>query len=114
MASLKLDLALRSRCIFVSEIIIAKLLIVFMLHPKRSITRRKRWVKESVIYIHSGFFPRVLNLFKMALWFGFAAVAGAFGGLLAFGVQHIHSSVQNWRLLFIIEVSPNLNHDSRD
>ena len=41
----------------------------------------------------------------MAWWFGFAAVAGAFGGLLAFGVQHIHSSVQNWRLLFIIEVS---------
>ena len=42
----------------------------------------------------------------MAWWFGFAAVAGAFGGLLAFGVQQIHSSVQNWRLLFIIEVSP--------
>ena len=42
----------------------------------------------------------------MAWWFGFAAVAGAFGGLIAFGVQHIHSSVQTWRLLFIIEVSP--------
>ena len=40
----------------------------------------------------------------MAYWFGFAAVAGAFGGLIAFGVQHIHSSVSNWRLLFIIEV----------
>jgi MFS family permease len=40
----------------------------------------------------------------LALWFGFATVAGAFGGLIAFGVQHIHSSVQNWRLLFIIEV----------
>ena len=44
----------------------------------------------------------------MAYWFGFAAVAGAFGGLLAFGVQHINSPVQNWRLLFIIEVSPTL------
>ena len=44
----------------------------------------------------------------MALWFGFAAVAGAFGGLLAFGVQHIQSPVQNWRLLFIIEVSPTV------
>ena len=42
---------------------------------------------------------------KSALWFGFATVAGAFGGLIAFGVQHIHSSVQNWRLLFIIEVN---------
>lgn len=43
---------------------------------------------------------------RLALWFGFATVAGAFGGLIAFGVQHIHSSVQNWRLLFIIEVRP--------
>lgn len=42
----------------------------------------------------------------MGWWFGFAAVAGAFGGLIAFGVQNIHSSVHNWRLLFIIEVSP--------
>jgi len=41
----------------------------------------------------------------MAWWFGFAAVAGAFGGLLAFGVQQIQSPVQNWRLLFVIEVS---------
>lgn len=54
------------------------------------------------------FFSQVLIFFKffqMAWWFGFAAVAGAFGGLLAFGVQQIHSTVQNWRLLFIIEVS---------
>jgi len=43
---------------------------------------------------------------RMAWWFGFAAVAGAFGGLLAFGVQHIQTSVQNWRLLFIIEGVP--------
>ncbi|KII87878.1 hypothetical protein PLICRDRAFT_112035 [Plicaturopsis crispa FD-325 SS-3] len=43
---------------------------------------------------------------RMAYWFGFAAVAGAFGGLIAFGVQHIQASVQNWRLLFIIEGIP--------
>ena len=42
---------------------------------------------------------------RMAYWFGFAAIAGAFGGLIAFGVQHAHASVANWRLLFIIEVS---------
>ena len=46
----------------------------------------------------------------MAWWFGFATVAGAFGGLLAFGVQHIQSSVQDWRLLFIIEVSPTVSN----
>ncbi|PPQ79303.1 hypothetical protein CVT25_002580 [Psilocybe cyanescens] len=43
---------------------------------------------------------------RLTLWFGFATVAGAFGGLIAFGVQHIHSSVQNWRLLFVIEGIP--------
>lgn len=41
---------------------------------------------------------------RMAYWFGFAAVAGAFGGLIAFGVQHAHAAVADWRLLFIIEV----------
>lgn len=45
----------------------------------------------------------------MAYWFGFAAVAGAFGGLIAFGIQHIHASVQDWRLLFIVEVGGNVN-----
>jgi MFS family permease len=41
---------------------------------------------------------------RLAYWFGFAAVAGAFGGLIAFGVQHVHAAIENWRLLFIIEV----------
>lgn len=41
---------------------------------------------------------------RLAYWFGFAAVAGAFGGLIAFGIQHVHAAIENWRLLFIIEV----------
>ncbi|KAJ6472639.1 MFS general substrate transporter [Mycena vulgaris] len=43
---------------------------------------------------------------RMAYWFGFAAVAGAFGGLISFGVQHAHAAIHNWRLLFIIEGVP--------
>jgi len=43
---------------------------------------------------------------RMAYWFGFAAVAGAFGGLLAFGVGHSHADVARWKLLFIIEGTP--------
>ncbi|GLB42135.1 putative major facilitator superfamily protein [Lyophyllum shimeji] len=43
---------------------------------------------------------------RMAYWFGFAAVAGAFGGLLAFGIQNVHAHIQNWRLLFIVEGIP--------
>ena len=56
--------------------------------------------------------PKITALFytkheiglRLAYWFGFAAVAGAFGGLVAFGVQHAHVGFENWRLLFIIEV----------
>ncbi|TCD71973.1 hypothetical protein EIP91_000105 [Steccherinum ochraceum] len=43
---------------------------------------------------------------RMAYWFGFAAVAGAFGGLIAFGVQNAHTAIANWRLLFIVEGIP--------
>ncbi|KJA25497.1 hypothetical protein HYPSUDRAFT_199652 [Hypholoma sublateritium FD-334 SS-4] len=43
---------------------------------------------------------------RLAFWFGFATIAGAFGGLIAFGIQNIHSSVQNWRRLFIVEGVP--------
>ncbi|KAJ7666034.1 MFS general substrate transporter [Mycena polygramma] len=45
---------------------------------------------------------------RMAYWFGFAAVAGAFGGLLAFGVSHAHAAIQNWRILLIIEGVPTI------
>ncbi|KAK7678322.1 hypothetical protein QCA50_018670 [Cerrena zonata] len=45
---------------------------------------------------------------RMAYWFGFAAVAGAFGGLIAFGIQHAHTSLSNWRLLFIVEGIPTI------
>lgn len=46
---------------------------------------------------------------KLAHWFGFAAVAGAFGGLIAFGIQNANVAIAHWRLLFIIEVSLNLS-----
>ncbi|KAJ3512418.1 hypothetical protein NMY22_g15336 [Coprinellus aureogranulatus] len=44
---------------------------------------------------------------RMAYWFGFAAVAGAFGGLIAFGVQHAEVSFPKWKLLFIVEGLPS-------
>ncbi|KAI0729780.1 MFS general substrate transporter [Fomitopsis betulina] len=45
---------------------------------------------------------------RMAYWFGFAAVAGAFGGVVAFGVQHIDAHIANWRILFLIEGIPTI------
>ncbi|KAF5368833.1 hypothetical protein D9758_003011 [Tetrapyrgos nigripes] len=43
---------------------------------------------------------------RMAYWFGFAAVAGAFGGIIAFGIQHADIDIERWRLLFIVEGIP--------
>ncbi|KAL0578998.1 hypothetical protein V5O48_002993 [Marasmius crinis-equi] len=40
---------------------------------------------------------------RMAYWFGFAAVAGAFGGIVAFGIGQANVSIAHWRLLFIVE-----------
>lgn len=44
---------------------------------------------------------------RLAYWFAFAAVAGACGGIIAFGIQQadligsLHG--HNWKLLFIVE-----------
>ncbi|KAK7020200.1 hypothetical protein VNI00_017813 [Paramarasmius palmivorus] len=43
---------------------------------------------------------------RMAYWFGFAAVAGAFGGIIAFGIQNADVAIENWKLLFIVEGLP--------
>ena len=45
---------------------------------------------------------------RTAAWYMFAAVAGAFGGLIAFGVQHARAAIANWRLLFIVEGIPSI------
>ncbi|KAG0704952.1 major facilitator superfamily domain-containing protein [Suillus ampliporus] len=45
---------------------------------------------------------------RIAYWFGFATVAGAFGGLIAYGIEHVKVSIANWRLLFILEGTPTI------
>ncbi|KAL0959650.1 hypothetical protein HGRIS_011351 [Hohenbuehelia grisea] len=54
----------------------------------------------------SFFYTKAEMGLRMAYWFGFAAVAGAFGGLIAFGIDHAHSTIHHWRLLFIVEGIP--------
>lgn len=43
---------------------------------------------------------------RMAYWFSFATLAGAFGGLIAFGVAQTNTAISQWRLLFLIEGIP--------
>lgn len=49
------------------------------------------------------FYPRYDLAFRVALFYGSYAIAGAFGGLIAYGTFHIHGSLYSWQYLFIIE-----------
>ncbi|OAX33183.1 MFS general substrate transporter [Rhizopogon vinicolor AM-OR11-026] len=60
-----------------------------------------------VLYL-SFYYTRAEYGARIAYWFGFASVAGAFSGLIAFGVQHAKVSIANWRLLFIVEGVPTI------
>lgn len=51
----------------------------------------------------STFYPRYDLAFRIALFYGSYAVAGAFGGLIAYGCFHINGSLHGWQYLFIIE-----------
>jgi MFS family permease len=46
---------------------------------------------------------------RVGIFISAGSVAGAFGGLIAFGVQHIkHSAIKQWRILFLIEGCPSV------
>ncbi|KAH9941701.1 MFS general substrate transporter [Epithele typhae] len=59
------------------------------------------------LYLSFFYTPREQGL-RLAVYTAFAGVAGAFGGLLAFGIQHAHIAIENWRLLFIVEGTPSI------
>ncbi|GAA5823381.1 hypothetical protein JCM10212_005675 [Sporobolomyces blumeae] len=45
---------------------------------------------------------------RIGLFISAGSLAGAFSGLIAYGVQHIHSKIPQWRILFLIEGLPSL------
>ncbi|KAK8856705.1 tartrate transporter [Apiospora arundinis] len=56
-----------------------------------------------VIYYLTTFYRRGELARRLALFYAASNIANAFSGLLAFGVFHIHSHIESWRYLFIIE-----------
>ncbi|KAK5457989.1 hypothetical protein LTS15_004068 [Exophiala xenobiotica] len=56
----------------------------------------------------STFYPRFDLAYRIALFYGSYAIAGAFGGLIAYGVFQIDGSLYSWQYLFIIEGSVTL------
>lgn len=55
-------------------------------------------------YYMSTFYPKFSLGFRMGMFSGMYAVAGAFAGLLAYGLLHLEtSSLQGWQMLFLVE-----------
>lgn len=56
----------------------------------------------------SFFYPRKYLGLRFGLFLSGAALANAYSGALAYAISHIHSSVSNWKILFIIEGAPTV------
>lgn len=57
----------------------------------------------TVVTYMSLFYPRYDLAFRIALFYGSYAIAGAFGGIIAYGCFKINGSLYGWQYLFIIE-----------
>lgn len=64
-----------------------------------------RVLTDHLVWLIAYFYTKEEMGLRLGYWFGFAAVAGACGGLIAFAVQHAHTAISHWRLLFIVEVT---------
>ncbi|KAK7534992.1 major facilitator superfamily domain-containing protein [Phyllosticta citribraziliensis] len=58
-----------------------------------------------VVYYLSNWYKRTERVYRVALFFSAASLAGAFGGILAFGIGKMNgvSGLKGWRWIFIIE-----------
>jgi MFS family permease len=57
----------------------------------------------TVVSYMSLFYPRYDLAFRIALFYGSYAIAGAFGGIIAYGCFKINGSLLGWQYLFIVE-----------
>ncbi|EGD88306.1 hypothetical protein H112_04791 [Trichophyton rubrum D6] len=46
--------------------------------------------------------------FRTCLFVGMSAFSGAFGGLVAYGISLIHTTIGHWRVLFLVEGLPTI------
>ncbi|KAH9963862.1 MFS general substrate transporter [Russula dissimulans] len=58
-----------------------------------------------VTYYISLWYPRQMQAKRVAIFFSAATVAGAFGGILAYGVEHLEgkAGLHGWQWIFLIE-----------
>ncbi|KAK7057904.1 MFS general substrate transporter, partial [Favolaschia claudopus] len=60
------------------------------------------FMSSGVVYLASIYTRGELGK-RMAIWYSASAVSGAFSGLLAYGVFHIHSALAGWKILLMIQ-----------
>ncbi|WWC71753.1 uncharacterized protein I206_105712 [Kwoniella pini CBS 10737] len=63
---------------------------------------------QAVVLHYSLWYKKNEIATRLAAFIGAGVLAGAFGGLIAYGVSHIHSHIDTWRILFIIEGAPSV------
>jgi len=56
----------------------------------------------------SFFYPREYIGTRLGIFVSAGALANAYGGALAYGISHIHTSIRTWKLLFILEGIPTV------
>jgi len=54
-------------------------------------------------YYMSLFYPKFNLAFRMGLFAGTYSVAGAFAGLLAYGLLHVDGRLRGWQVVFLVE-----------
>ena len=67
-----------------------------------------------IVYYLSMWYKREERHYRVALFFSAAALAGAFGGILAWGIAHMRGvgGYSGWRWIFILVCLPTTNHDA--
>lgn len=61
-----------------------------------------------VVYYLSMWYKRNERQYRVSLFFSCASLAGAFGGILAWGIAHMHNvgGYAGWRWIFILVCKP--------
>ncbi len=56
-----------------------------------------------IVFYLSLWYPKQQQAIRVGLFWSLAALAGAFGGILAYGISQISSTkLSSWRLIFIV------------
>ncbi|CAE6451271.1 unnamed protein product [Rhizoctonia solani] len=62
----------------------------------------------TIPFYYSLFYLSSEHALRTSFFISAGPLAGAFGGIIAYGVQHIRSSIGTWRILFLVEGCPTV------